>query len=78
MKTVLSAFDIEISDMVAEGDSVVVRCTLNLTLPGGKKISARDISYYRLSHGKIVEDDPMSTPDLTQLLGPLMSPPSRS
>jgi predicted ester cyclase len=37
--------------------------------PTEKKISARGLTYYRLTNGKIVEDDPMSTPDLMQALG---------
>jgi ketosteroid isomerase-like protein len=74
MRAAISALDIEIADLVAEGDSVAVRCTLNFTLANGKKVSARDITFFRLSNGKIVEDDPMSAPDLTQLLGSMMSP----
>ena len=32
----------------------------------GKKISARGLTYYRLDNGQIVEDDPVSTPELLQ------------
>jgi len=66
----------EIENLVAEGDSVVFRGTMNMTLANGEKISARDITYYRLANGKIVEDDPMSTTDLTKVLGSMMSPKS--
>jgi predicted ester cyclase len=70
--------DFKIEDLVAEGNSVVFRGTLNTTLAGGKKVSARVITYYRLAKGKIVEDDPMATPDLNQLLGGMMPAPSGS
>jgi ketosteroid isomerase-like protein len=66
------ATDFAIEDLVAEGDAVVVRSTMNITLPGGKRVSARAITYYRLANGRIVEDDTMTTPDLTQLLGDSM------
>jgi SnoaL-like polyketide cyclase len=64
-----AASDVAIEDLVAEGDAVVVRATMNITLAGGRKVSARAITYYRLEDGKIVEDDTMTTPDLAQLLG---------
>jgi len=34
--------------------------------------SARDITYYRLANGKIVEDEPMSSLAMTELLGNFM------
>jgi predicted ester cyclase len=37
--------------------------------PTGKKISSRGLTYYRLVNGQIVEDDPLSTPDMLQALG---------
>jgi predicted ester cyclase len=66
-----------IQDLVAEGDAVVARYTMEGThtgslmgeSPTGKKISIRGLTYYRLDNGKIVEDDPMSTPDVLQALG---------
>ena len=64
-------FDIE--DLVAEGDAVVARFSFEITDPTGKKISARGLTYYGLADGKIVEDDPITTPDLTQAFGDLMS-----
>jgi predicted ester cyclase len=63
-------FDIE--DLVAEGDAVVARFSFEITDPTGKKISARGLTYYGLADGKIVEDDPITTPDLTQAFGDLM------
>src|SRR5437016_13673549 len=49
------ASNFEIEDLVAEGDAVVLRGSMNITLAGGKKISARNITYYRLAGGRIVE-----------------------
>ena len=72
------ARDFEIADLVAEGDSVVFRGNMNITLASGKKVSARVITYYRLANGKIVEDEPISTPPLTELLGGMMPPKSGS
>jgi len=66
----------EIENLVAEGDSVVFRGTMNMTLANGEKLSTRDITYYRLANGKIVEDDPMSNTDLTKVLGDIMPPKS--
>jgi predicted ester cyclase len=62
---------------VAEGDQVVLRYTATGTYTGsimgskptGKAISIRGLTYYRLSDGKIVEDDPISNQDIMQLLG---------
>ena len=65
-------FDVE--EMIAEGDAVVARFTLEMRDPGGKTISVRGLTYYRLADGKIVEDDPITTPELTQQLGPLIAP----
>ncbi len=76
MKSAKLVLDIEIEDLIAENDSVVFRGQLNVTLPNGNKATARAITYYRLANGKIVEDDPMSVPDLTQLLGNMMPPRS--
>jgi predicted SnoaL-like aldol condensation-catalyzing enzyme len=74
MKTSAPARDFEIDDIVAEGDSVVFRGNMNVTLASGKKVSARVITYYRLVDGKIVEDEPISTPPLTELLAGMMPP----
>jgi hypothetical protein len=40
----------------------------------GKTISVRGLTYYRLADGLIVEDDPITAPDLTAALGPLLAP----
>jgi ketosteroid isomerase-like protein len=63
------ASDFDIEDLVAEGDAVVVRSTMRIDLADGRKVSARAITFYRFAQGRIVEDDTMTTPDLTQLLG---------
>jgi len=68
----VSKRDFEITDLVAEGNSVVFRGKMNFTLPSGKKVSGRVLTYYRLVNGKIVEDEPMSTPPLTELLSEIM------
>ena len=66
----------EIEDLVAEGDAVVARFTYAITLPSGEKVTARGLTYYRLADGRIVEDDPITTPDLTQVFGAQMPPPA--
>ena len=65
-------FDVE--ELIAEADTVVARFTLEMRDPGGKTISVRGLAYYRLADGKIVEDDPITTPELTRALGPLIAP----
>ena len=68
-------FDVE--DLVAEGDAVVARYTSEMRDRSGKTTSVRGLTFYRLAGGKIVEDDPITTPDLAQALGPLLgSPPA--
>ena len=62
-----------IEDLLAEGDSVVARFTIEVTRADGEKLPAHGLTYYRLADGKIVEDDPFTRPDLGQLLG--MTPP---
>jgi predicted ester cyclase len=64
----------EILNVVAEGDSVVFRGIMNFNFASGKKASARVLTYYRLVNGKIVEDEPISTPPLTELLSSMMPP----
>jgi predicted ester cyclase len=66
-----------IDDLVAEGDAVVARWKWEAThtgslmgeTPTGKRLSSRGLTYYRLVNGQIVEDDPLSSPDLLQALG---------
>jgi ketosteroid isomerase-like protein len=60
-------------DLVAEGDAVVARFTLEVTPVGGEKVVAQGLTYYRLADGLIVEDDPFGRPDLAQVLG--ITPP---
>jgi predicted ester cyclase len=77
MSTALSDVRLEIDDLVAEGDAVVARWKMEAThsgslmgeTPTGKRVSSRGLTYYRLVNGQIVEDDPMSSPDLLQALG---------
>ena len=78
LKASMPARDFEIVDLVAEGDSVVFRGNMNVTMANGKKVLARDITYFRLVDGKIVEDEPMSSPPLTELLASMMPPKSSS
>ena len=65
-------FDIE--ELIAEGNAVVARYTSELRDRNGRTISVRGLTYYRLADGKIVEDDPLTTPDLAAELGPLLAP----
>ncbi len=77
MSAALTLVRFEIEDLIAEGDAVVARWTMEAThtgslmgeSPTGKTISSRGLTYYRLVNGQIVEDDPISTPDMLQLLG---------
>ncbi len=80
MKSALTDLRFDIDDLVAEGDSVVARWKMEAThtgslmgeSPTGKRISSRGLTYYRLVNGQIVEDDPLSTPDLLPQLGILL------
>jgi predicted SnoaL-like aldol condensation-catalyzing enzyme len=67
----------DVGDIVAEGDSVVFRGNMHFTLASGR-VSARVITFYRLANGLIVEDEPISTPPLAEILGRMMSPKSGS
>jgi predicted ester cyclase len=77
MSKALSDVRFEIDDLVAEGDSVVARWKMEAThtgslmgeTPTGKRVSSRGLTYYRLVNGQIVDDDPISSPDLLQALG---------
>jgi predicted ester cyclase len=77
MKSAIPDYHLTIENLVAEGDQVVARFTMTGTItgsvmgskPSGKAISVRGLTYYRLSNGKIVEDDPITNQDLMQLLG---------
>ena len=65
-------FDIE--ELIADGNAVVARYTSELRAASGETIAMRGLTYYRLMDGKIVEDDPITTPDLAQELAPLLAP----
>ena len=77
LSSALSGLRFEIENLVAEGDAVVARWTAQGThtgsmmgeSPTGKHIAFRGLTYYRLDNGKIVEDDPVTTPDVMQALG---------
>ena len=66
----------EIVDLVAEGDAVVARFNYAITLPNGEPITARGLTFYRLADGRIVEDDPITTPDLMQAFAALTPAPA--
>jgi predicted ester cyclase len=74
MAAAIASREFEIEDLVAEGDAVVARFTWAYTFPSGEKIAGRGLTYYGLANGKITEDDPITTPDLMQTLGPLLAP----
>ena len=76
LRTVISDMRFDSIDLVAEGDAVIARYTSTMTLATGKKIETRGMTYYRLADGRIVEDDPIQSPDPTQELAALMTPPS--
>jgi len=76
LKAAMSKREFEISNLIAEGDSVVFRGNMYFTPTNGKKVSARVITYYRLTNGLIVEDEPISMPPLTELLSGMMPPKS--
>ncbi len=77
MKTIVPDWHFTVENMIAEDDQVVVRYTITGTVtgsvmgskPSGKTFSARGLTYYRLENGKIVEDDPILSQDIMQLLG---------
>jgi predicted SnoaL-like aldol condensation-catalyzing enzyme len=64
----------DIEELIAEGDAVVARYSGEMRDQSGKTISVRGLTYYRLADGRIVEDDPITTPELTAELGPLLAP----
>ena len=77
LSTALPDRSFDIKDLIAEGDAVVARYTAEMRDGSGNTISFRGLTFYRLTGGKIVEDDPITTPDLAQELGPLLgSPPA--
>ena len=48
-----------------------------VTLPTGEDVSARGLTHYRLADGRNVEDDPITTPHLTQVFAS-QPPPTAS
>lgn len=74
--TALPVRRFEIEDLVAEGDVVVARFTMQMGNATGDTVSARGLTYYRFADGKIVEDEPITTPDLVQELRRLMPSPA--
>jgi ketosteroid isomerase-like protein len=66
----------EIEELVAEGDAVVARFTYAITLPDGKRVTARGLAYYRVVDGRIVEDEAMTTPDLRRVFAAQMPSPA--
>jgi len=77
MKMAIPDLHFKIENLVAESDQVVARFTITGTntgsimrsKPSGKAFSVRGLTYYHLSNGKIVEDDPISNQDIMQVLG---------
>jgi ketosteroid isomerase-like protein len=67
LRGAISGLHFHIENMVAEGDEVVARFTMDGTM-AGQPASARGLTYYRLAGGRIVEDDPITSPDLSQIL----------
>ena len=58
----------EIEDLVAEGDAVVARFSFEMPDATGKKVTVRGLTYYRLADARVVEDEPITTPDLAALM----------
>ncbi len=61
----------DVKDLVAEGDLVVARFTVTVTR-SDPKTTAMGLAYYRVVNGKITIDEPLSSPDLGQLLAPFL------
>lgn len=76
MRSVIPEMSFDILDLIAEGDVVVARFTSTMTLVTGKRFETRGMTFYRLADGRIVENDAIESPDLTQELAALMTPPS--
>lgn len=66
---------VDIEELIAEGDAVVARYTMEMRDATGTTHSVRGLTYYRVTDGRIVEDEPITSPDLTAMLGPLLAPP---
>jgi predicted SnoaL-like aldol condensation-catalyzing enzyme len=66
---------VDIEELIAEGDAVVARFTMEMRDTTGTVHSVRGLTYYRVTDGRIVEDEPITSPDLMATLGPLLAPP---
>jgi SnoaL-like domain len=66
----------ENEELVGEGDAVFARFVHLLTLPDGSATSFRTMAYYRIVDGKIAVNDVMSDPNMMEVIGPLVAPPS--
>ena len=64
----------EITELVAEGHAVVARFSYVIAPDTGESITARGLAFYRLADSRIVEDDAITSPDLTQLFAAQMPP----
>jgi predicted ester cyclase len=77
MHSALPDMAARIDNVIGEGDDVVARITMTGTntgpfmgaKPTGKAVTVRLLSYFHLSNGRIVEDDPIPNQNLMQLLG---------
>lgn len=69
LKAALPQRSFEVENLIAEGDSVVFRGSMNITRADGTKASARIITYYQVKDGKVAVDEPISSPDLMQFTG---------
>jgi predicted SnoaL-like aldol condensation-catalyzing enzyme len=74
MHKVIRESQVDNLTLIAEGDQVVARFNYRITFSNGKKLSARNLTYFRLENGKIAEDDPIMTPDPHDELMALMTP----
>ena len=74
LKQAFPVRELALDGIIAEGDTVVVWGSMTLTPAHGAKVVTRLLTRYRLANGKIVEDEPFSTPPLNQVLGGAAAP----
>jgi hypothetical protein len=65
-------------ELVGEGDVFSPGSNGHSPSPTGSRQRSTTLAYYRLAEGKIVLNDVMFDPDLMQVLGPLLAPPSET
>lgn len=65
---------VDVEELIAEDDAVVARYTMEMRDASGTAVSVRGLTYYRLTDGRIIEDEPITTPDLAASLAPLLAP----